>query len=121
MPGGIEADLDERSMREVGLPGLPVTKRVVEARLSALEERYERSRSAPSSWERTQQLEGLLAEARLLAGAAADRMNDRVRIFDKASDGERAITLGLIRGGPWSAGKDRLCIAWGACLSANGV
>lgn len=98
LPGGMEVDLDERSMRDVGLPGLAVTKQVVEARLGALEGKYERWRSAPSNWARTQQLEGLLAEARLLAGAASDRMGDRMRGFESATDGERAITLGLVEG-----------------------
>ena len=105
LPGGLEVVLDARGLREIGLPGLDATRTEVHSRLRRLEEEYERWRSVAQTWHRTQNLERVLAEARLLAGAASEQIGARLDGFESASDGSRAITLGLIEGAIAVPGK----------------
>jgi hypothetical protein len=50
------------------------------------------------SFERTAAMEGVLAEARLMAGRARALLDPRLATFDAAGDGERAVTVALVQG-----------------------
>lgn len=98
LPGGLELQLDHREVREVGLPGTSATSAALIPRLTAHAVAYNNARSTASSFERTQRMEAVLAEARLLSGPGWAVLPDRLRAFRDADDGERVVTLALLEG-----------------------
>lgn len=94
-----DADVEAGSGADAEVEGGAGDVTALGQRLDALAGDFEalHDRIGPS-FERTAAMEGVLAEARLLAGRARALLDPRLATFDAAGDGERAVTVALVQG-----------------------